>query len=236
MKKKANTSIFDVHKDSELEALAKAYVQAAHKRKMTMTESNKIIAQIWREDITEPEKNQKLTLMPLQENEDQKLFREKVEKLISEYPEFITSANSLDSEDRKPYTVEIICAIHKYFAEKDRIQMSILLYYIRDYFIQIFKEKKFCNTTKISYCIEHIFFVLNHLVFDTTKYSGIGCLKNVNYTYRPKISENHPSPATSFSRIDNLAEPYLKEKEYDIRRSKTSTAIIQLIWFIETFF
>lgn len=236
MKKKANTSIFDVHKDSELEALAKAYVQAAHKRKMTMTESSKIIAQIWREDITEPEKNQKLTLMPLQENEDQKLFREKVEKLIAEYPEFITSANSLDSEDRKPYTVEIICAIHKYFAEKDRIQMSILLYYIRDYFIQIFKEKKFCNTTKISYCIEHIFFVMDNLVFNTTHFSGIGCLKNVDYTYRPKFSENYLGPATSFSRIDNLAEPYLKEKEYDVRRSKTSTSIIQLIWFVETFF
>lgn len=236
MKKKANTSIFDVHKDSELEALAKAYVQAAHKRKMTMTESSKIIAQIWREDITEPEKNRKLILMPLQENEDQKLFREKVEKFIAEYPEFIPGTSSLDSEERKQYTVEIICAICKYFVEKDRIQMSTLLYYIRDYFIQVFKEKKFCNTTKISYFIEHIFFVLNLLVFDTTKFSGIGCLKNVNYSYRPQISEKHPSPATSFSRIDNLAEPDIKEKEYDVRRSKTSTSIIRLIWFVETFF
>lgn len=237
MKKKEPTSTFDVHKDSELEALAKAYVQAAHKRKMTMTDSSKIIAQIWREDITEPQKAQKLITMPLKETEDQMVFRTKAEKMIEEYPEFVCNFAKMDIATRKQFSIEIICAIHKVFQEKDRIQSNTLVYYIRDYFSQILKNSEYNNTTIISHFKQHIFNTLElYFVFNTTNYSGIGCFGNVDTAFRPFYQENIHRVQLPFCNIDHLLEPYLKEKEYAVRRSQTSTAIIRLIWFVETFF
>lgn len=236
MKKKEPEIIFNVHEDSELEALAKAYVQAANTRKMTLTQANKVLAQIWREDITEPKAAEKLIKMPLEETEEQKIFRRKAEGLVDQYPEFVCRHGLTNNSEYRQYTIEVICAIHKMFLEKDRIQNSMLLYYIRDYFKQVSENPAYSNTTTIDYCKKHIFSTMNKLEFNTTKYSNVGCLRCVDMSYRPTVYKQKPDIDSSFRTIDYLVEPYLKEKEYDIRRSKTSTAVVQLIWLVETFF
>ena len=88
MKKKEPEIIFNVHDDSELEALAKAYVQAASARGMTATQAKEVLGQIWREDIAEPRKKENLLQMPLEETPEQNEFREKVKKFVEHYPEF----------------------------------------------------------------------------------------------------------------------------------------------------
>lgn len=236
MNKKDETLIFDVHKDAELEALAKAYVQAANKRKMTMTQASKIIAQIWREDITEPTQAKKLIQMPLDESACEAQFRSKVERLVDEYPEFIYHNGLKNNAEYRQYTITIICVIYKMFLEKDRIQGSTLLYYIRDYFKQVSENPDHSNTTTIHYFKENIFETLHSLIFATTQYSGIGCLRTVDTTFRPTIYKGRPDIQSIFRKIDKLVEPYLKIQEYECRKSKTITSIIQLIWFVETFF
>lgn len=238
MKKKEKDPkiIFDVHKDAELEALAKAYVQAAYARKMTQTQATQVLAQIWREDIIIPKEEKRLSEISLKETQKQKDFRKKVEKMVDEYPEFIYHRRLDSSSDYRQYTIEVICAIYKMFLEKDRIQGSTMLHFIRDYFMQSFSNPNYSNTTIIDYTRRHISSTLDSLYFSTTKYSGIKFLRHVDLNSKPTIYQSEPSLQSSLRKISSLYEPYAKRQEYLSRNSKTATAVIELIWFVETFF
>lgn len=237
MKKKEPEIIFNIHEDSELEALAKAYVQAANARNMTSTQAKAIIGQIWREDITDPIKKAKLQKMPLKETPQQEVFREKAKKFVEQYPEF----NLFYKDERRPhfkdYTLEVICAIHKMFTEEDYITLSSAKRYIKDYFKQTSEIPFYYNDRYVNRFTSHILEQVSNLTFKTTdEFSGVGVLQFVDTTFTPIFSTDYPTSSQSYARISWLHEPYKKCEEYDCRKNKTNTSIIHLIWVIETFF
>lgn len=234
--KKRDPDNFDVHKDAELEALAKAYVQAANNRKMTLTQANKVIAQIWQEDVLIPNRQAKLLKMPLIENTIQKEFRAKAERFLQQYPEFVLSTNNKDVfAERQKFTLDIICAINKMFYEESSISSDSIYKYVRDYFKQISDDPAYWNSIDIHRFTEHIFDQLYFLVFKVTGAATRG-LRYTDTQYLPTYSLEHPGNYISLVRITSLADPYLKLREYDLRASKTATNVINLIWVIETFF
>lgn len=241
MKKKEPEIIYNVHEDAELETLAKAFVQAASNRNMTMTQASSVIAQIWREDITAPEVEKKMIRMSLDETDEQLAFREKVVEFIDTYPEFIRFYNnpmlSKSWPGSKQFTIELICAIYKMFTEEDTVQASTLNNYIRDYFKQRFHDDpNYSNPTTIWTFKEHIFETIDHLRFKTTRYADIGSYRYVDKTFVPTITDKPFLCGAELEPISYIADPYLQEREYVKRRAKTTTKIIQLIWIIETFF
>ena len=56
MREKNFAQFFNVTKDAELEALGEAYIQAAHKRNLSVSAACKIITELWEKHI--PETNQ----------------------------------------------------------------------------------------------------------------------------------------------------------------------------------
>lgn len=234
------TQIFDVHKDAELEAFAKAYVQAANQRNLTMTQSSKIIAQIWREDITNPKVEEKLIRMPLEETEIQKHFRKKVNKFIKQFPEFVylhdAPAHQEKLKEYTQYTIELICALYKMYLEKREIKTTTFPYYIRDYFKQIFNDPLYYNTTHINHFVTYIFMRLGYLIFNLGDYSGIYRLRYVDKSVFPTLSKQNTFLSKGLGTIDCVSEPYELMLEYDTRKGKSLRQVIQLIWVIKTFF
>lgn len=238
MKKREPEIIFNVHNDCELEALAKAYVQATNARGMNATQAKDIIAQIWREDIAEPRKKENLLQMPLEETPEQKEFREKVKKFMDYYPEFnFCSPESSRSQFLKEYAIEIICAIFKMFDEEDYITLSSMTRYLRDYFKQTSRDPYYYNYRHIDRFPQRLLSKVDNLYFrNTGKHSTINyCFMCVDASFMPIFSSEHLADQ-NYSKIHSLIEPYQKRNEYDCRMNPTVISIINLIWVIETFF
>ena len=237
MKKKETTPIFDVHTDSELEALAKAFVQAAHARKMTSTQAGAIIAQIWRENIYTPQKREKLLKMPLEEPAETKAFREKVRKFVGHYPQLtLWYAKYPNNSFYREYTINILCAIHKMFVEEDYITSTSLERYLRDYFRQTNGERFYYDYNRIHWFPKSLLETAGELIFKTTgEYAELGTAREVDKTFLPVFSNEEPTEK-NMVRIDFLSEPRQKRNEYDCRMNPTIISIINMIWVIETFF
>lgn len=238
MKKKEPEIIFNVHDDSELEALAKAYVQAASARGMTATQAKEVLGQIWREDIAEPRKKENLLQMPLEETPEQNEFREKVKKFMEHYPEFnFCLPENPNNQFLKEYAIEIICAIYKMFEEEDHITLGSMTKYLRDYFKQTSRDPFYYHYRRIDRYPQWLLSKVNNLYFRTTgKHSKINyCFMCVDASFMPIFSSEKLSDK-NYVKITSLIEPYQKRNEYDCRMNPTISDIINLIWVIETFF
>lgn len=212
-----------------------------------MTQSSSIITQIWREDIIAPvEKKvvlteQKLTPISLEENDEQKLFREKANRFLEHYPDFVHQSHLSSSDDiheHKNYTLEVICAIYKAFLEMDSIQDTTLTHFIRAHFEKILNKEYYTKLPTINLYKNHIFTMLNLLWFKSSELVRVSgrCLRCTDTSYMPTISNKKPDWSSGFINIDYAAEPFAKLREYAVRKSKTTENVIGLIWFVETFF
>lgn len=235
MNKKEKTSNINVTLDAEILALANAYVQTAMERKMSQKQILDITRQLCQEFV-ENSKPKRVVLI-LEENEEQKIFREKARAFLQDYPKFIRFYPDSDNLDlHRTYTLEIICAIYRMFLEEDYVTQERLVLYIQNYFYQYFENPKFSKKCNIDYFTKQIFYALDRLVFQVGNYSAIGFTKHVNYSYKPIYCNEIPKFHSDLKRIDEVAEPRLMEKEHFSQKCKTSLKMIQLIWTIETFF
>ena len=236
MKAQDDKSNFNVKVDAELEALAKAYVQAANKRKISMTQANKIITQVWKENIDIQTNNSIPSTSRQIHPEINAKIREKIEHMVDEYPEFIYSNGLSNNADYRFYTISIISLICKMYSEKERIQKTTLVHYIRDYFLETSDNPDYCKSTTISCFINHIFETLYSLNFATTSAPKMGLLKHVDTSYRPTIYKGTKFSHQILRKVDYLVEADIKLHEYKGKKTQTITTIIYLAWFIETFF
>lgn len=238
MKKKDDSAIFNVTNDAELEALAKAYIQAAHKRHFTMTQATQTISQLWKQEFALQETN--FIFTPPEETPEQKIFREKTEKFIAHFPEFVqfygSPVSQKDMKDHAKYTVELICGFYKMFLEEDDIKSSTLIEFVSKYLKQISENPDYYNATKVKSFKEYIFMRLEYLTFKVGPYSGIGCLHKTDLSYFPTLSKQKGCVGNDLRTIKWISEPREKLLQYDARKNITLTKVVQLIWVIETFF
>ncbi len=238
MKKKENSPLFNVTNDAELEALAKAYIQAAHKRQFTMTQTTQLICQIWKEEIAQKEKS--IVLTPPKETTEQIIFREKTEKFINHFPDFVQPyggpLSQADMENNAKYAVEVICGFYKMLLEEDNIKSSSLIEFVSKYLKQISDTPEYSSATKVKSFKDYIFMKLEYLIFKVEGFSGIGCLHKTDLSYLPTLSRKKVCTSDELRTIKFISEPYEKMMEYDTRKNTTLTKLFQLIWVIETFF
>lgn len=240
MKKLIAEKVSNVNTDSELEALARAYIQAAHNRKMTQTAAMQLVTKIWRSDIIDVEEKKRLDNLGIPEDsKESKIFQQKANQLLADFPNLVYHKpyHGFKNDERR-FTLMIILGIHKYFEKTDSIRSQELLYFVRDYLILNLKD---CNvsitTTTIKYAMDHMFSKLCQIGFHTHKNFG-DLYEKPDFTRKPFDPEN-PSAAfipDSYFNLKDLHEPYEMMKEYGAKRTKLSINIFQLLWFIETFF
>lgn len=238
MKKKEDSAIFNVTNDAELEALAKAYIQAAHKRHFTMTQATQTISNLWKKEFALQKTN--FIFTQPKETLEQKAFREKTKKFISHFPEFVqfykSPVSQRDIESHAEYTVEVICGFYKMFLEEDNIKSSTLIEFVSNYLKQISENPDYYSPTKVKSFKEYIFMRLEYLTFKVGNYSGIGCLRKADLSYFPTISKQKGCVGDDLRTIKWISDPHEKLLQYDSRKNITLTKVVQLIWVIETFF
>lgn len=236
MNSQDDTLIFNVQNDAELEALGKAYVQAANKRKISMTQATNIIVQLWKENIDTQTKNNISSKSHQITPKIKAELVKKIEHMVDEYPEFIYSSGLSNNAEYRKYTISIISLICQMHFEKERIQKTMLVHYIRDYFLETSGNPEYCKSITISCFIDHIFETLYSLNFAATNAPSKGLLKHVDTTRRPTIYKGTKFSHQVLRKVDYLVEPDLKLQEYRGKKAQTITTIIYLVWFIETFF
>lgn len=238
MKESAQPKIFNVHDDAELEALAKAYVQAAAKRNMTQTLALNVIAEIWREDIIEPAKPKPVVIK--KETQKQKQFRKKAQAFLKEFPEAIYSSSRFFSEAEAKMVptivLETICLCKNMFEEKDSINSTDLKDYVYRHISVIFTDTIFSRREYTNRYLEYLFKALDKLWYKAPDvYVRVNgkCVRHADLSEKPVYSENYISGHT---RGDSIFEVYEPSVRYGIQGSTYARKTLQLIWTVESFF
>ena len=244
MKEKNPTPIFNVTDNAELEALAKAYVQTAHKRNLSISAAFELISQFWNEESYVS--HSMTSSSQIYENEKQEAFRQKTRNFISHFPAFVPYYGRPLSEDviqlNTEFTVEVICGIHKMFLENRNIMSDELINYIHELLKESSNNPSYYSKARIKFFKEYIFDRLSFIcvrMFDYEKF-GNQYFRRVDTSYTPvlvlkeiglvgKLDEN-------VHRLKFAVEPYEKMQKHDVKRTPTLKKVIQLVWIIETFF
>lgn len=240
MKKRIPEPVSNVEDSSNLEALARAYIQAATNRKMTQTEAVELITKIWRNDITIAEIKKRVEESGcLQDTEECKEFRGKVERMIKEFPNLAAYyRKDYAKAERERYAIEMLCGIYKYFEKTDSIRANELICFLRDYLTVVLDE--FTTLTAapaIQNRMDHTFNKLYEISFCTTK-GPDDRYEKPDFSVRPFDPEN---PGVmhfhgSILPLKMVSDGRKLMREYDARDTKLSRMIFDLLWFVETFF
>lgn len=240
MKKRIPEPVSNVEDSSNLEALARAYIQAATNRKMTQTEAVELITKIWRNDITIAEIKKRVEESGcLQDTEECKEFRSKVERMIKEFPNLAAYyRKDYNKAERERYAIEMICGIYKYFEKTDSIRSNELICFLRDYLIVVLDEfTTLTASPAIQNRMDHTFNKLRQISFCTTK-GPDDLYEKPDLSVRPFDPEN---PGVmhfhgSILPLELVSEGRELMREYDVRDTKLTRMIFDLLWFVETFF
>ena len=242
MREKNFNPIFNVTNDAELEALAKAYIQTAHKRNLSISAACDLISQFWNENSSASNS----TTITQQTHEDEKIeiFRQKTQRFISHFPDFVPYYDSPVSQKdvllNTDFTVEIICGIYKMFIEKRDIRSSDLIIYLYELLSKKSNNPDYYNRSRIKSFKDYIFDKVSYIYLKMSYPVGNGSrfIYRVDTSYMPilafKIKES--TLDKDFRRIKSAAEPYEEMQKYDIKPTPTFIKVVQLIWVIETFF
>ncbi len=240
MKKYVPEKFSNVADTSELEALARAYIQGAINRKMNQTEAVELINKIWRNDITIAEIKKRVEESGCLEDTDEcKEFRTKIERMIKEFPNMAAySRSSYDKKENERYAIEMLCGIYKYFEKTDAIRSNELICFLRDYLTVVLDE--FTTLTASPTVQDRMNRTINKLrqiSFHATK-GPDDLYEKPDFSIRPFDPEN-PGNAHVFGSVLEFREVSgARElmKEYNARDTKFSRMIFDLLWFVETFF
>lgn len=240
MKKYIPEENSNVADNSELEALARAYIQAASKRKVNQTEAVELINKIWRNDITIAEIKKRVEESGcLQDTEECKEFRSKIKRMIEEFPNLADYDKcSYWEEENKRYAIEMLCGIYKYFEKTDAIRANELICFLRDYLTVALDEfTTLTASPTIQKRMDHTISKLHQISF-YTKRGPDDLYAKPDFSIRPFDPERPgdryvPDLVFKMRQISGARDLM---REYNARDTKLSRKIFDLLWFVETFF